>query len=134
MILQLTRFILLLGMLPAAGAGVAQVLSDPTRPPDANDAGGAAEYSSGAGPVLQAVVVERDRKFALIGGQMVRLGDKYDGATLTQISESQVTLRKGRDTKVLKLIPGIDKTPATVARKLPVAGASASPGKKGTAR
>jgi len=132
MILQLTRFVLLSGLLLAAKAGSAQLLSDPTRPPEVNDAGVATAHSVADGPVLQAVVLERDRKFALISGQTVRLGGKYDGATLTQISESQVTLRSGKGTKVLKLIPGIDKKTGNTARP-PPARAGTGSGSKGVA-
>lgn len=102
--------------LAMSGAGLAQGMVDPTRPPGfAEPAGTAASPVQSGEPVLQAVVLEANRKYAVISGQIVRLGESYAGARLVQISESEVTLRDGKDMKKLKLVPGIDKRPSRTA-------------------
>jgi MSHA biogenesis protein MshK len=107
-------------LLPVAEAG-AQV-DDPTRPPHAlqfpGDEGGSA---------LQSVLISDNRRAAIIGGQLVELGQKYGEATLVRVSESEVTLVKGRETQVLRLFPGIEKTELTAQ---PAPAAPARPHKK----
>ena len=91
----------------ASGAAGAQVLNDPMRPPayvepeaGAGDAGG---------PVLQSVMISPTLKTAIINGQMVKLGGRFGNATLVKISESEVVLRSGGETQVLKMYPAIEK-------------------------
>jgi MSHA biogenesis protein MshJ len=88
----------------------AQAMNDPTRPPGAYvtgdpDAGDAPR----GGPVLQSVMISRDRKAAIINGEMVRLGEKYGDAVLVKVAESEVVLKSGDATQVLKLYPGVEK-------------------------
>ena len=97
------------GVCCAQGAH-AQALVDPTRPPSAT-AGVA--IPGARGPVLQSVLIGRGRNYAVIDGQIVRLGGEYAGAKLVAISESEVTLRTGASTKVLRLFPGIEKKSAS---------------------
>jgi MSHA biogenesis protein MshK len=85
----------------------AQTLSDPTRPPNAVDQ--ADDGSGSRGPVLQSVVIGPDIKYAVIGGQTVKLGGEYAGARLVQITDSEVVLKSGEGTTVLKLFPSIEK-------------------------
>jgi MSHA biogenesis protein MshK len=92
-------------VLTLAGAtAVAQGVSDPTRPPQAVESPGDAPGSG-----LQSVLISETRKAAVIGGQLVELGQKYGDATLVRVTEGEVTLAKGREMRVLHLFPGIDK-------------------------
>jgi hypothetical protein len=100
-------------LLSGGGQAIAQGLSDPTRPSDFLGGDSPAGIAGDTGePVLQAVVLERNRKYAIISGQIVKLGGLYDGARLVQIGDSEVVLRNGPDVKRLKLLSGIDKKPA----------------------
>jgi MSHA biogenesis protein MshK len=100
----------------------AQALVDPTRPPGqvAAQAG-----EPGAVPVsrLQSVLISKGRKYAVIDGVQVALGGKVGEATLVRLSESEAVLRNGKDTEVLKLLPGIEKKPV---RRKPAAGRTKS--------
>jgi MSHA biogenesis protein MshK len=50
---------------------------------------------------------------AVIDGQTVRLGERYKGAQLTQMTETEVVLQRGSERQVLKLFPAPQKaTPA----------------------
>jgi MSHA biogenesis protein MshK len=106
---------------PAHGQG----LTDPTRPPQAIDAPGAAADSGGS--ALQSVLISEARRAAIIGGQLVELGEKFGDATLTRVAEGEVTLTQGREAQVLRLFPGVDKR---VIAATPAAGAAAAPAKK----
>ncbi len=94
--------------LPAAGA--AQGLADPTRPPNAGDALGEGGFSAG-GPQLQSVILSSRRKLAVIDGQTVALGGKAGDFTLVALSASEAVLRRGEETKILKLHPAAEKKP-----------------------
>jgi len=84
----------------------AQQLQDPTRPPELIGQG---EETVSSGPVLQSVLIAPDRKVAIISGQAVSLGQRFNGARVVGISETQVVLRNGSELQTLKLFPDIDK-------------------------
>jgi MSHA biogenesis protein MshK len=107
------------------GSAHAQGLNDPTRPPQAMDAVGAAADTSGS--VLQSVLISEGRRAAIIGGQLVELGQKFGEATLTRVAEGEVTLTQGREMQVLRLFPGVDKR---VIVATPAAGATRTTPKK----
>jgi MSHA biogenesis protein MshK len=90
------------------GKVTGQTLGDPMRPPNA-----AAESSDGAraaaGPVLQSILFARNRRYAVIDGQQVRLGEKFRDATLVELTVSEATLQSARATTVLKLYPEAQK-------------------------
>src|SRR5882672_5037145 len=87
-----------------AGKGMAQTLSDPMRPPNA---AAAESLNPGAtsGPVLQSTLFARNRRYAVIDGQQVRLGEKFRDTTLVNLTASEATLQNARVTTVLKLYP-----------------------------
>lgn len=91
-----------------SAVALAQAMSDPTRPPtgyaDA-DAGTAA----GGGLVLQSVMITPTLKAVIINGEMVKLGGKFGSARLVKITESEVVLKDGDESQVLKLYPGVEK-------------------------
>ncbi|MDP2239020.1 MAG: MSHA biogenesis protein MshK [Burkholderiales bacterium] len=85
----------------------AQGLTDPTRP-----AIGYADADAGVatgGPVLQSVMITPTLQSAIISGEMVKLGGKFGSARLVKISESEVVLKDGGETQILKLYPGVEK-------------------------
>ncbi len=95
----------LLGVLATAGAASAEVLVDPTRPPTALIPAEARTSAESTGPVLQSVLVSRGRKIAIISGKEVRENDKFNGARVVRISDTEVILRSGKQVQTLKLFP-----------------------------
>ncbi len=91
-----------------AGAN-AQGLPDPTRPPAVISAPAAAGAPAvAAGPQLQSVLIAPHpggRRIAVIDGQTLRLGDKYKGAMLAAMTDTEVVLVQGKQRQVLKLFP-----------------------------
>lgn len=91
-------------------AGYVQELTDPTRPPSAAAVAGAAAEAPPQGPRLESVLLSPGRKLAVIDGTVVALGGKFGQATLVRVTETEVVLKSGEETQVLKLYPAIDKT------------------------
>ena len=87
----------------------AQALVDPTRPPNAPVGGEMPEANGGT--QLQSILIASNRKLAIINGTTVPLGGMVGEAKVVKITETEVTLRKGDETEVLRLYPGIDKAP-----------------------
>ena len=90
-----------------SAVALAQAMSDPTRPPT-----GYAEADAGtaaSGLVLQTVMITPTLKAAIINGEMVKLGGKFGSARLVKITESEVVLKDGEESQVLKLYPGVEK-------------------------
>ena len=112
---------LAMGASGGAGAGAAQGLPDPTRPPASllRGAGGAPDAAPGvpALPQLQSILIaphQGGRHVAVIDGQTVRLGDKFQGAVLTRVTETQVELRQGSKRQILTLYPSTPRPAAAV--------------------
>jgi MSHA biogenesis protein MshK len=95
-------------LLSAFGAG-AQALRDPTRPP--GDSGVAGEDAAPAASRLQSVLISSGRRVAVISGQAVPLGGMVGEARVVKITETEVVLKKGDETEVLKMHPDVDKEP-----------------------
>jgi MSHA biogenesis protein MshK len=93
----------------AAAAGHAQALQDPTRPPAQLIAGrGAAAAAVTRAPQLQSVLIARQqggRHVAVIDGETVRLGDRFRGARVVRMTQTEVELVRGRERQVLTLFP-----------------------------
>jgi len=71
----------------------AEVLKDPTQPPTALSGEISNENGQAAGPVLQSVMIGSQYRAAIINGQKVMLGGKYESATLIKINEREAVLR-----------------------------------------
>lgn len=93
----------------AANAACAQALVDPTRPPTEVTSPGAAPASSG--PRLHSVIISPARRLAVIDGDTVSVGGKIGDATVVQISETEVVLKRGDETERLTMFTGIEKRP-----------------------
>jgi MSHA biogenesis protein MshK len=93
---------------------LAQGLPDPTRPPASlSVVESASAVASTSGPELQSILISPTRRIAIINGQHLRQGDKFGEARVVRISESEVILRNGSESQVLKLFPEIEKRPAS---------------------
>lgn len=91
------------------GSAVASPLADPTRPPNASDSAPEQPGTVPAGPRLESVLIAPDRRIAVISGQQVPLGGKYGEGRVVRITETEVAIREGAATQVLKLFPGSEK-------------------------
>jgi MSHA biogenesis protein MshK len=83
--------------------------ADPMRPPDFAPADAAPGVS--AGSRLESVLIAPDRRVAVIGGQQVRLGEKFGDGRVVRITESEVVIRTAEGTQTLKLFPEVEKRP-----------------------
>ncbi len=95
----------------ACDAALAQAMTDPTRPPTGHDVvvDGGGEPAAAGTPVLQSVMITPTLKAAIINGEMVKLGGKFGNAQLVKVSESEVVLKSGDETQVVKMYPGVEK-------------------------
>jgi MSHA biogenesis protein MshK len=102
-----------LALVIALGAprGFAQGLNDPTRPPREilGGAGAAAEPAANFSPA-QVVIISTDRRQATINGQTVVLGGRYGNATLVQISDEEIVLKRADATEVIRLYSSVQRT------------------------
>jgi MSHA biogenesis protein MshK len=87
-----------------SASAIAQV--DPMRPPDAPQTGSASDMNKS---VLKSILISSQRTEALIGGKVVRVGERIGNASVVKISESEVILRDENGLQTLKLFPGIEK-------------------------
>ncbi|MFH1816973.1 MAG: MSHA biogenesis protein MshK [Pseudomonadota bacterium] len=85
--------------------GVWADLPDPTALPAAP----AAEGGASPGISLTAIKRRGTQRLAVIGGQEVAVGGRYQGARVVRITESEVVLRRGADVTVLELYPHVEK-------------------------
>ena len=103
---SLAMMVVLAGMVGQSQAQA--VLADPTRPP-----GGVAGDTFAAettGPVLQSVLIPKKGKpVAVIGGQQIRLGEKYGESRLIRLSDREAALEGPAGIERLPLTPGIEK-------------------------
>lgn len=91
-----------------SGLAGAQTLTDPTQPPPESRLQPANELDVqvSRGPVLQSVLIgSNGRQVAVIDGRTVRKGEKFNGATLVQVSKNQVVLQNGKNKQILTLFP-----------------------------
>ena len=106
----LKELLMAVAVLVAAGECLAQgSLVDPTRPPSGvvNDF---APVGENMGPVLQSVLMPKKGKpVAVIGGQQIRLGEKYGESRLVRLSEREAVLEGPDGVERLQLTPGIEK-------------------------
>ncbi|WP_235548476.1 general secretion pathway protein GspB [Noviherbaspirillum sp. Root189] len=92
----------------AMNAG-AQALPDPTRPPAALQKDERETENVPAAPELQSVLISPKRRVATINGQIVHVGDKVGEAQVVKITENEVVLRNGKESRTLKLLPQVQR-------------------------
>lgn len=86
---------------------------DPTRPPP-----GFAESGAGAAPGEPALAVTSlflmgARPYAVVDGQIVHVGDHLGEGRIRRIDAQGVWLRTAAGTKLLRLLPGVEKVEKT---------------------
>lgn len=98
-------------VLLAPGVALAQAGADPTRPPTGFGSGAAEAdiADTGSGMTLQSVMISPTSRTAIISGVTVKLGQKYGDAVLVKVAETEVVLKSGATSQVLKLYPGVEK-------------------------
>ena len=74
-------------------AAFTETLKDPTQPPVTLNNLTAADNAISVGPVLQSVMIGPQTQAAIINGEKVLIGKKYQSATLIKVSEDKVILR-----------------------------------------
>ena len=100
-------------VLPAWG----QALSDPTRPAQEwlnaqpKVAGATSAFGEEAPPHLQSLLIRPSRRYAIIDGQLVGVGDTFNDARVVKVSPSEVVLRSERGIQTLKLFADVEKRP-----------------------
>ena len=63
-----------------------------------------------APPLLQMLLVGPSRKYAIIGGQVLKIGDTYNGSTVVAIKSDSVVLQSNDVMQTLQMHPAIEKT------------------------
>ncbi|MCX7961668.1 MAG: hypothetical protein N2653_08860 [Burkholderiales bacterium] len=58
---------------------------------------------------MDAILIAPDRRLAVIGDRIVRIGDEIGGARVVRIREGSVTLRRDGAEEELSLFQGIQK-------------------------
>jgi MSHA biogenesis protein MshK len=105
----MSRLLICVAALCLARAAQGAPFADPTRPPDAAPAEAAPGVSGGSR--LESVLIAPDRRVAVIGGQQVRLGEKFRDGRVVRITESEVVIRTAEGSQTLKLFPEVEKRP-----------------------
>lgn len=99
-------YIIFVLILLPSNRGTAEVLRDPTRPPNVHSIVRDKETEIvRRGPQLQAVIISENRRSAIISNRSVNMGDTIDGAQIIRINESEVVLKTGDRLQILKLYP-----------------------------
>ena len=90
-----------------------QPLFDPSRPPPAVMApppGAAGKPAAVEGPPqLQSLLIGPSRKYAIIDGQLVGVGDTFRDARVVEVTPTGVVLNSERGTQTLNLFPNVEK-------------------------
>jgi len=105
----MSRLLICVAVLLLVPAAHGAPFADPTRPPDYAPADAAPGVSGGSR--LESVLIAPDRRVAVIGGQQVRLGEKFGDGRVVRITESEVVIRTADGTQTLKLFPEVEKRP-----------------------
>lgn len=91
-------------------AAKAEELPDPTRPPASVTAPVVVSgQKAGEGPPsgLQTIIISKNRRAAIIDGQIVELRGKHGDATLIKVNEGSVVLQGAQGSQLLMLFPDV---------------------------
>lgn len=104
-----------------ASTAAAQTLRDPTRPPSVASARGGAGRIEQSAWILQSVLISPERRYAIINGEVVKLGGSIAGAELVAVAEERVTLRTQDGLRIVHLFPDVSRLDtADATRRIPV--------------
>jgi MSHA biogenesis protein MshK len=98
----------------SASMTVAQTLRDPTRPAGASTRSTAGKPEQ-SGWILQSVLISPERRYAIINGEVVRIGGSVAGAELISVAAERVTLRTPEGLRVISLFPDVTRVSAAEA-------------------
>ena len=102
-----------------APSGLAQTLSDPTRPPPEILGGrpAAAPRAVATSPApapgyspAQVVIISKERHQATIDGQTVKLGGRYRDATVIGITDEEIVLQRPESIETIRLYSSVQRT------------------------
>ena len=118
-------------LLFSQGAEVfAQALTDPTRPAvslevvePSSGSEGQTELNQAQG--LRLIIIQKNRRAAIIDGKTIELGGKVGDARLIEVNEGSVVLQGAQGRQVLTLFPRVKMTKPQGATLLPTAVAPA---------
>lgn len=105
----------LIGLMANALADNFAGLADPTQPLYGTAVATGAQRVTGS--ALQSTFVSASQRRAVISGRTYKVGDKYDGGTITDIQPYEVVLKKADRETRLRLLPKLAKE--TVVVKVP---------------
>jgi hypothetical protein len=109
---QLLAPLLALALLLSAFPAFAADLGDPTRPPAGfSEQPKAADAPKEAPLQVSSVFLMGSKPYAVVDGQVVRVGDKLEAGQVVRINESGVWLKTPSGPRQLKLLPDVIKTP-----------------------
>lgn len=91
-------------------------MGDPTRPP-AGFSEKAAEAPQEAALLVSSVFLMGAKPYAILDGQVVRVGDRLKAGRIRKIDESGVWLKTPSGMRQLKLLPDVKKTLAGKGKK-----------------
>lgn len=101
-----------------AGSVAAADLGDPTRPaPGFNLQAESEEAPREAPLVVNTLFLMGTRPYALVDGQVVRVGDRLEAGRVVKINEHGVWLKTPTGSRQLELLPDVQKTPTGRDRK-----------------
>ncbi len=93
-----------------APRGLAQGLSDPTRPPREILGGSPDGYEPAASSSpAQVVIISKDRHQVTINGRTVNLGERYGNATVVRITDEEIVLQGPEATETIKLYSSVHR-------------------------
>ncbi len=105
-------------LMACAPPAVAADMGDPTRPPAGfSEKAQAAEAPQEAALLVSSVFLMGARPYAILDGQVVRVGDRLEAGRIRKIDESGVWLKTPTGMRQLKLLPDVKKTPAGHGKK-----------------
>lgn len=90
--------------------GLTADLPDPTRPPAAFTAPPPDKAAAKAPEVVNALYLSGKKPYALVDGIALHVGDPLGEGKVTRIDEAGVWLKEPTGERVLRLLPGVEKT------------------------
>lgn len=92
----------------SGGGFAASVVSDPMRPPAVLGASVESDSTAATSPLLTSILLpKKGRASAIIGGQMVRVGDQVGESKVVRITGSEVVLKSATGLEHLSLTPDV---------------------------
>lgn len=107
----------LAGFMAPVSADALEGLADPTRPAF-SVAGGAGTTTRPTGSALQSTFISASQRRAVIYGRTYKVGDKYNGGTITDIQPYEVVVKQANRETRLRLLPKLARQTHMV--KVPV--------------